>query len=246
MKFTKNVASLLAVAALSCTAAHAGIINLVTNGNFEQTTNGGGQLDHNTEVIGWSTNGYNFVMTPGTAGTTGSLGFAGPLILWGPANGSNNGLTDSPVGGNFLAAEGDDQAASSPITQTINGLVAGQKYDVSFWWAGAQQHGFHGPNTEQWVVGLGSESQSTAVYQNPNHGFSGWMQETFTFTANSTSEVLSFFAVGTPSGVPPFALLDGVVMTASEVPEPSSVALVLAGIGLMGAGARLRRRRKAL
>jgi hypothetical protein len=81
---------------------------------------------------------------------------------------------------------------------------------------------------------------------NVNHGFSGWQLQTFDFTANSTSELLSFLAVGTPTGVPPFALLDGVSLTADTVgtesaPEPGSVVLLVGGLmGLMGV-CRLRR-----
>jgi hypothetical protein len=68
------------------------------------------------------------------------------------------------------------------------------------------------------------------------------MLENLTFTANSTSELLSFLAVGTPSGnLPPFALLDGVSLTA--VPEPSNWAMMLAGFGGLGFAA-VRRRRK--
>ena len=67
---------------------------------------------------------------------------------------------------------------------------------------------------------LGGDPFMTSTYFNTASGsapgsFSGWMTESFKFTANSTSELLSFLAVGTPSGnVPPFALLDGVSLTA--------------------------------
>ena len=67
------------------------------------------------------------------------------------------------------------------------------------------------------------------------------MTESFKFTANSTSELLSFLAVGTPSGnVPPFALLDGVSLTA--VPEPSTWAMMFVGFAGLGYAAFRRRR----
>ncbi len=70
------------------------------------------------------------------------------------------------------------------------------------------------------------------------------MTATFTFTANSPTELLSFLAVGTPAAnLPPFALLDGVSLTA--VPEPSTWAMMLVGFGGLGYAA-LRRRRTAL
>jgi hypothetical protein len=51
--------------------------NLLTNGNFSSTTNGGGQLGYNTTATGWSTTGYNFLFTSGSADTTGVTGSNG-------------------------------------------------------------------------------------------------------------------------------------------------------------------------
>jgi hypothetical protein len=65
------------------------------------------------------------------------------------------------------------------------------------------------------------------------------MSQTFTFTATSSSEVLSFFAQGTPNGDPPTALLDGVSL--AYIPEPDSWALIIVGVAGLGAAARSRR-----
>jgi hypothetical protein len=145
----------------------------------------------------------------------------------------------SPDGGNYVAMDGAYDAG--PLSQAISGLTVGDTYSVSFYWAGAQQYTFDGANTEQVEVSLGSQTQSTAVYDNTSHGFSGWMTQTFDFTATATSETLSFLAIGTPisPSVPPFALLDGVSMT--QVPEPASLALL--GIGVMGVCGVVGRRR---
>jgi hypothetical protein len=217
--------------------------NLVINGDFEQTTNGLGQFDYQTQAVGWSSSGYNFLFSPTTVDTTGTVGYYGPTELWGPNNGANNGLTGSPTGGNFAGADGAFWVA--PITQTITGLVVGQTYELSFDWAAAQQYGYDGDTTSQWTASLGSQSFSTAVYNLPNHGFSGWMHETYTYTATATTEVLSFLATGTPNGLPPFALLDGVSLTAtnspaavSAVPEPETLAMMLAGLAAIGTTAR--------
>ena len=237
MQFRKITLVLAAAAAMSALPAQAA--NLVVNGGFEATTNGKGQLGFNTNATGWTNvNGYTFLYTPGTADTSGALGQYGQVSLWGPGNGSVNGLTVSPTGGNFIAS--DSAFQTTPIQQTIAGLVAGQKYDLGFDWGAAQQFGFTGATTDQWQVSLGGETHSTAVINNASHGFSGWKHQVFSFTATGASEVLSFLAVGTPNGVPPFALLDGVTLNAA-VPEPSTWALMLGGFAVVGFISRRRR-----
>jgi hypothetical protein len=215
-------------------AAHASPI--IVNGSFESTTNGGGQIGFNTAVTGWSvpsgaTSSYAFVFTPGSADHGGVINEYGPIGLWGPGNGSNNGLpASSPDGGNFVALDGAFQVGA--LSQTVNGLTAGNTYTVSFYYAGAQQNTFAGATTEGFQVSLGGETLATPILSDPSEGFTGWQTESLDFTADSTTDTLSFLAVGTPSGEPPFTLLDGVSITpdASPTPEPSSVVLVLTGI----------------
>jgi hypothetical protein len=211
----------------------------VVNGSFE--TNGGtGQVNYTTTLASWSlaNPSYTFVFAPGTADTTGATGQYGSLGLWGPGNGSANGLpATSPDGGYYIAQDSDFQ--NSAINQTINGLTPGNTYTVSFWWGAAQQSGFNGATQTQWQVSLGSQTQSTAFASIASHGFSGWMPQSFTYTATSSSEVLSFFANGSPA-VPPFALLDGVTLNAnSSVPEPGTLTLI--GTGLIGLAGMARR-----
>ncbi|MQA37120.1 PEPxxWA-CTERM sorting domain-containing protein [Rugamonas aquatica] len=240
MRIKNLLLAITAAAALSTGAASAST-ELIVNGGFEagdygQIGWGGHQL------AGWSTNGYNFLFNGSNVDNGGVTGSYGNLQLWGPKNGSSNGLQASPVGGNFVAADGAFEIA--PLQQTVHGLVAGQQYNLTFYWAGAQQSGFNGATTEQWKVSLGNETQSTVVKNNVDHGFTGWQKETFTFTASSASEVLSFLAIGTPTGVPPFSLLDGVSMTAA-VPEPQTWAMLGLGLGLVGFAARRRKAKAA-
>ena len=237
MQFRKITLALAAAAAMGALPAQA--VNLVVNGGFEATTNGKGQLGFNTNATGWTNvNGYTFLYTPGTVDSSGALGESGNVSMWGTHNGGLNAFTNSPTGGNFIAF--DSAYKVTPLQQTIVGLVVGQKYELGFDWGAAQQFGFTGATTDQWQVSLGNETHSTAVINNVSHGFSGWMHQTFSFTATGASEVLSFLAIGTPAGVPPFALLDGVTLAAA-VPEPSTWALMLGGVAVIGFIARRRR-----
>ncbi len=228
-------------------------------------TDGGGQLGFNTDATGWTngqvgtsygspatTYGYNFLFTSSSQATTGTNGTDGSIALYNGTGGTftltgaqnGDGITGGavPGGGNIIADDGAYNAAA--ISQTITGLTPGAEYAVGFYWAGAQQTGFTGANTEQWQVTLGSQTLSTAVVDNNSEGFTGWMQQTLTFTATSASEALSFLAVGTPvsPSEPPFALLTDV--TFAQTPEPGTLGLMLTGFGLIGAGV-LRSRRRA-
>ena len=238
-------------------AAVAGPLNLIQNGGFEAenstsqycTVSPCAQQMTTSDISNWSTTGYNFVYNAATLNNSNPNSFrtdGGSVPLYNAAapssyTGQYSSIFSNPNGGNFVGADGAYQVGA--ITQTLNGLEKGGDYTVSFWYAGAQQTGFSGITSEAWIVGLGNQSFETPVLTNASHGFTGWYQQSFTFEATGTSEVLSFLAVGTPSGEPPFSLLDGV--TAFEVPEPATWAMLGAGmLGLVFAG-RARTRRNA-
>jgi hypothetical protein len=200
-------------------------------------------LARHTDVTGWTsgTNAtpfYNFVFGPGAADTTGALTkYNNQLTLWGSNNGGTVTLpSSSPSGGNYIAADGAFEVG--PLSQQLSGLTIGASYDLNFSWAAGQQSGYDGDTTDRFQVSLGAQTFSTPIVNVPSHGFVNWMSQTFRFTADSETPLLSFLSVGTPTGLPPFALLDGVSLQA--VPEPSSC---LVG-ALMFGGLALRRQRR--
>jgi hypothetical protein len=211
------------------TAARGNPVNIVTNGSFEIFTPGGAsgsctstQTVTNSDLSGWSTtSGYTFVINAGNYSSF--CGVDGALGLYGP-------ITASPDGGNFLA--GDGGYLTGYTYQTLVGLITGNIYTVSFYMAAAQQTGYSGATTDFWTVGLGStygtgQSRNTPTINLPSGTFSGWVGQEMSFVASATSEVLWFFAVGSPSGQPPFALLDGVDVA---IAEPSAGAVLIPGV----------------
>ncbi len=268
---TRKTLAMIAVFALGLTMGSMGVVraDLIVNGSFEDTSNvtppnypnsdpglpgsgGIGQLGYNTVATGWSSpdtdytasTGYNFVFAPATASSTGVVGYNGGIACRGPGNGFNNGLTASPDGGQFVGADGDTRY-NGVIEQTVHGLTTGHSYELTFYWALAQQAGAGGTPTAQWQVSFGGQTQSTTMVQLPSPGgFVPWMTATMTFTADNSSDVLSFLATeGGPYGGPPFLLLDGVKLNA--VPEPATLSLVAVGLFGVGAARRLKARNKA-
>jgi hypothetical protein len=99
----------------------------------------------------------------------------------------------------------------------------------------------NGATTEQWKVTFGTQSFLSTLVNNPTHDFQPWAQQTMTFTASTTSQVLTFLSQGGPDGLPSMVFLDSVSLV-QQTPEPSS--LVYACLGLSGLMAwRLRNKR---
>ena len=240
--------------------------NLVSNGDFE--TNGGlGQISGGiSSAAGWTsgtptdaTYAFNFIVN----GNADSLGFPSVnsasmgtnIYVWGPNTPAgkggpvSNGFTSSPNGGYFMGMDGG--YATAAVSQTINGLTPGDEYNLSFEYAFSQFTDQVGATTQSIQVDFGSQQTSTPSYNLPGKGFSGWQTYSYKFTAGSASQTLSFLAIG-PYGLPPFALLDNVVLEPTTnpppppaVPEPASLSLAALGAcAVFGRYRRLKARQK--
>ena len=176
----------------------------------------------------WWTSGYLFPAY--------SVGLAGAV----PAT--------SPDGGNWVFSDSDYY--NTAITQTINGLNPGDTYNLTFYQGMAQDTEPYitipGPVNAYWHVSLGASSQdSTMMYgDGTTLTFSNWAQQSMSFTATSSSEVLSFFAVG--AGAPPLAFLDGINLEQSSVPEPATIWLAGMCVAMMLGWKPAMRRKAAL
>jgi len=265
----KTIAA-LACGVVACGLGQSARANLVSNGSFSTPSSATGQINHNGfTVSGWNVTGtdannYDFIFNGANADSVGANGIDGNVSLWGPntPNATSprvtfpvaNGLGVSPDGGTFLGVDPQYRQGSTGnnnvVSQTISGLTPNTTYTLSFYWAAAQQSGFNSPNngatptTEAWDVTFAGVTKDTTTYSLVNHGFSGWMLQTMTFTtgAGVTSSTLSFLAAGGPSSSePPFDLLDGVNLSKS-VPDSSSTAGLLGlGVVAMGVAAGYRR-----
>jgi PEP-CTERM motif-containing protein len=239
---------------------------LIVNGDFSDNTLAsvaaagfaGAEIDSHwsypTGVTGWSSpsvaghaNAFNlyFFGTP-SANPSADTRFTANE----PQHPNINFTGDSPDGGAFMVLDGEP-GASGPFEQTVNGLVVGKTYDLSFYWAAGELSDRTGYGSEQLTGTFGDDAFATPTYLNTNPpgvpgSFSGWTLEDFKFTAKHSSQLLSFLSIGGPVGnLPPVAFLDGVTLTAgfttTPTPEPGVWALLLVGFG--GLGVALRRRR---
>ena len=238
----KKMASIMMPAlALTLVASGGAQAQLVLNGSFEQSnlTAGDKTSFDVAAVANWATgpsptnvgNDVTFLASPGSADDLNKY-----MTVYGPFPKA------SPVGGNFVEADGDP-SYSDYIYQGLHGLTIGQKYSVSFYQAAGQEYGYSGPTTEQWAVTLSrfsfADTQLSSMFSLAQGGVGAWQKQTMIFTSDATDPVLVFLAVGTPGGAPPISFLDGVSVQA--VPEPST--LIMTSLALIGVGAVSLRRR---
>ena len=237
---------LLALGLVLLVSATAQASALVFNGDFENAS-GVGQIHtgystvSNWTVIDSATMGLYI----GDRNADNYLGIPPNVQFYGPDNipfPVNNGFTESPNGGFFLAGTAGSDTAS--ISQVISGLTPGRTYSLDMYWAQAQMVIYPGDTNSGWNIGFGSDAATTGTPTLPNKGFSGWQAYNTTFTASAASQTLSFAPTGTGPGG--YVLLDGVTLTQQQtaVPEPSTYALLCISLGVVGY-ARKRMNKKA-
>jgi len=228
--------------------------NLITNGSFSNTGTITSSYAVGTDggLPGWTvtTSGNKIldclVYQGATTNVCGTTAFGGGQTFW-----AFPGF--SPDGGNYLAVDADSTYAS-PISQTISGLTVGQTYYLSFYQAGTEQKqgtSYTAATTQKWQVTFagtsGTQTFTSAQMSTtdktlpPGNYYAPWQYQATTFTATDATMTLTFLAQGTPTGQPPFALLDGVSMLAT--PEPATYALVGLALIALPLATRMRKAR---
>ncbi len=227
---------------------------LVQNGEFSQFIKGGRNQTLSWDngltkavLADWTNTGYyTSAYGPNAAEL---IGADGVLLLWGPKNGSQNGFTDMSPNqvndptANFLAFDTEpNNHYRAAFYQTIStGLVQGDQYVLSYYWAASEYTEQSGATESGFTVMLGSQmlvdgTIGTGLYASiPSRGFSGWMHETIAFTYDGSGNILNFISNGSPTGLPPVALLDSVSLV-GPIPTPEPGTLLLAASGLLGLG----------
>lgn len=221
MKFTKSVlVALLAASAFNAQAAN----NLVLDGSFEDAS----------VTSGWYvyTNASGNTLPNWTLDTGAGIEVQtnGTIASVSAQNGIKYVELDSHAGNGGLTNAG---TTNSVMFQDIQTSV-GSKYDVSFWYM-PRPGVSAASNVINYSFGNGSGTINNVVTAQNT-----WVNITFQVRAISATTHLSFAAGGTPDTYGGF--IDNVsVMQA--VPESESYAMLLAGLGLMGAIARRRKSR---
>jgi hypothetical protein len=219
-------------------------LNLITDGTFQATSlsSPGGYICQNGSTVG-STCTSNLTDWSGTCSSASCQGSSTPASLlfagttdadvgaWNGGKGLYPTVLNAPTGGNVVAIDGGSQYRSS-ISQTITGLKVGDSYSLAFYQGAAQQEGDSGATTEQWQVTFGTKVDTSTLMNNASESTVAWNAQSMFFIATSTSETLTFLALGTPSNEPPVVLLADVALT--DIPEPTDYALLGAGaLGLV-------------
>lgn len=189
----------------------------------------------NQNNVQWGSAGtHSFVMTSPTATVNAPIGGDFSMVV----------SDGSPDGGNLFAATSEiGFSGQQQLSQTINGLTAGNEYTLSFYEGLGQRSGYTGATSGSWDVTFDSDIYTSPTVNNPSGGFTGWELRSTTFTAFSGSALLMFVFNGSPSGSFPVGVLDGIVLaelTPAPVPEIDPASFGSASALVVGAFIALR------
>ena len=249
----------LLMGAMACSlfaVAASADVNLVANGSFSDI--GGATKNYfvnSSNLPGWTVQqdgGYNDCIVISGSSRFNNCGVNNPIydLQQSPGN--------SPDGGNYFFMDGDTHdPVHNWLYQTITGLTVGDTYQLNFYQAAGELYPYSQSVSLHWDVNFGTTIADANIkpsdimvvpgdMSDPYNGIHAWESQSMKLTATSTSEVLGFLAIGTPTNQPPIALLDGVSLTdlgVTPTPEPGYVALMGAGLaGLFGIRKYSRRR----
>ncbi len=169
----------------------------------------------------------------GSAGSFTTVGNTGSIGAWTVGGNSVDWIGSywTPPVGQSVDLDGNDPGA---ISQTLTGLVGGE-YTVTFDLSGNPDGGF---STKTVDVSLGGGPAQQVTFTTSSSGMT-WDTETLTFNVAAGDQTLSF--VSADKNTPYGAAIADVSVTA--VPEPASLGLLLAGIGMIGVMSSRRRAR---
>ncbi|MCK6407236.1 MAG: DUF642 domain-containing protein [Rhodocyclaceae bacterium] len=191
--------------------------NLVLNGSFEDISANPGiqQLANNTWQV--------FSSIPGWTTFTG----AGIEVR-------NNVAGVAQHGVQFVELDSHGVNPNSAMQQQLS-TIGGQNYTLSFWYSPRPSTASRPSDTNNISVFWNGATLLPTLSGTNNTGSHNWQQYSYTVTGTG-SDILRFGALGTQDTYG--GSLDNVSVTA--VPEPGSLAMILAGLGLMGGVVRRR------
>lgn len=220
--FKKSVLALaLGVAAGSAAAS----TNLVVNGSFEDISANLGvqQLANNTwqvfsSIPGWTT--FSGAGIEVRRNVSGVAQHGVQFVELDSHKVNNNNTTNSTM-------------------QQVLSTVSGQSYTLSFWYSPRPSTANRPVDTNNLAVLWNGATLLPTLGGTNNTGSHNWQQYSYTVTGTGT-DTLRFSAFGTQDTYG--GSLDNVSVTA--VPEPGSLAMMIAGLGMLGTIARRRSRRQ--